>query len=101
MYIAGMGIIFNRGRGLANLEKALTQGWIMPESATLQTPTQYSPLGELASGASVYRVPAEAITDKQVLKESRRADNFSKMATLAAYDALVDSRIPEKNKHRL
>jgi 3-oxoacyl-[acyl-carrier-protein] synthase II len=81
MYIAGMGIVFNRGRGLANLEKALIAGWVMPDP--------------------VYRVPAEAITDKQVLKETRRADNFSKMAILAAFDALVDSGIPEQSKQRL
>ena len=81
MYIAGMGIVFNRGRGLANLEKALIAGWVRPDRA--------------------YRVPQETITDKQVLKETRRADNFSKMATLAAYDALADSGIPEQDKQRL
>jgi len=97
MYIAGIGIIFNRGRGLANLEKALTEGWVMPNSAILQTPTK----GQSTSGAAVYRVPPEAITDKQVLKEARRADSFSKMATLAAFDALVDSGIPEPNKAKL
>ena len=46
MYIAGMGIVFNRGRGLANLEKALAEGWVMPDSATWRTPTQF----DLASG---------------------------------------------------
>ena len=81
MYIAGIGIVFNRGRGLANLEKALIAGWVMPEQ--------------------VYRVPIETITDKQVLKEARRADNFTKMATLAAYDALTDSGIPKQSKQRL
>jgi 3-oxoacyl-[acyl-carrier-protein] synthase II len=82
MHIAGMGIIFNRGRGLANLENALTQGWIKPID-------------------TAYRVPKEAITDKEVLKEARRADNFTKMATLAAYDALADSGIPQESKNRL
>ncbi|MFH0917708.1 MAG: beta-ketoacyl synthase N-terminal-like domain-containing protein, partial [Candidatus Omnitrophota bacterium] len=112
MYIAGLGIVFNRGRGLANLEKALIDGWVMPDSATWRTPTQNSPLGDtgaipinarcqLASGTAAYRVPTEAIADKHVLKEDRRADNFSKMAILAAYDALADSGIPEQNKQRL
>jgi len=82
MHIAGMGIVFNRGRGLASLEKALIEGWV-------------------ASAEAVYRVPAEAITDKQVLKEARRADQFTKMATLAAYDALIDSGIPEQSKPKL
>ncbi|HNW39997.1 MAG TPA: beta-ketoacyl synthase N-terminal-like domain-containing protein [Candidatus Omnitrophota bacterium] len=81
MYIAGMGIVFNRGRGLTNLEKALTQGWVKPNP--------------------VYRVPAEALADKQVLKEARRADNLSKMATLSAFDALADSGLPEKSKSNL
>ena len=81
MYITGMGVVFNRGRGLAILEKSLLEGWVMPDT--------------------VYRVPIEAITDKLVLKEARRADNFSKMATIAAYDALADSGIPEQNKARL
>jgi 3-oxoacyl-[acyl-carrier-protein] synthase II len=81
MYIAGIGIIFNRGRGLDKLEKALIKGWVMPET--------------------VYRVPAEALTDKQVLKEARRADNFTKMATLAAHDALVDGNIPQEAKQKL
>jgi len=81
MHIAGMGIIFNRGRGLANLDNALTQGWVRPDP--------------------FYRIPIESITDKQVLKEARRADIFSKMATLAAYDALVDSGIPEAKKERI
>ncbi|MCX5698245.1 MAG: beta-ketoacyl synthase N-terminal-like domain-containing protein [Candidatus Omnitrophica bacterium] len=96
MYIAGMGIVFNRGRGLANLEKALIAGWVMP-SATWRTPTQY----QSAPGELFYQVPAEAITDKQVFKEARRADNFSKMATLAAFDALVDSSIPKQSKQKL
>ena len=88
MHIAGMGIVFNRGRGLANLNQALTEGWIMPNSVT-------------ASCAGVYQVPPEVIIDKQVLKDVRRADNFSKMATLAAFDALADSGIPEENKSKL
>lgn len=81
MHIAGMGIVFNRGRGLANLEKALIEGWIMPNP--------------------VYQVSTEVVTDKQVLKETRRADHFTKMATLAAFDALADSGIPEQSKQKL
>ncbi|MCX5694857.1 MAG: beta-ketoacyl synthase N-terminal-like domain-containing protein [Candidatus Omnitrophica bacterium] len=81
MYIAGIGIVFNRGRGLVNLEKALIEGWVKP--------------------APAYQVPAETITDKQVLKEARRADNLTKMATIAAFDALMDSGIPEQSKEKL
>jgi len=82
MYIAGMGVVFNRGRGLASLENALIQGWVKPN--------------EFA-----YRVPQETLTDKQVLKEARRADSFTKMATLAAYDALADSNIPQETRAKV
>jgi len=34
MYIAGMGVVFSRGRGLANFEKALIAGWVMPTAFT-------------------------------------------------------------------
>jgi hypothetical protein len=56
MNIAGMGIIFNRGRGIQSLERALEEGWRLPQP--------------------VYRVPVEAITDKAVLKEARRAERY-------------------------
>jgi len=72
MNIAGMGVVFNRGRGVQSLEKALKEGWVPP-------------------GDSTYSVPADTLKDKSVLKEMRRADDFSKMACLAAYDAFTDS----------
>lgn len=81
MYIAGMGIIFNRGRGLDILEKALEDGWV--------------------NSGSVYGVPEEVLKDKIVLKDARRADDFSKMAILAAHDALADSGLGEKIKPKL
>jgi len=37
------------------------------------------------------RVPKEIIADKSILREARRADDFTKMAVLAAHDAFVDS----------
>lgn len=79
MYIAGMGIVFNRGRGLAALDSALAAGWAKPPD-------------------SFYRVSKETLSDKEVLKEARRADSFTKMATLAAYDALADSQVPPEAK---
>ncbi len=81
MHIAGIGIIFNRGRGLENLDKALQEGWRKPYP--------------------VYRVPVEALTDKNVLKDARRADDLTKMAVLAAYDAFTDSGLGLEAKKTL
>jgi len=81
MYIAGIGIIFNRGRGIESLKKSLEEGWRMP--------------------SPVYRVPVESIIDKTVLKEARRADDLSKMAVLAAHDAFIDSGLKEEAKESL
>jgi len=81
MHIAGMGVVFNRGRGLDVLEKALEDGWVMPDSG--------------------YRVLPTTLIDKVALKEARRADNLSKMASLAAYDAFIDSGISNSVKDNL
>jgi 3-oxoacyl-[acyl-carrier-protein] synthase II len=79
MHIAGIGVLFNRGRGIESLAKALEEGWRMPYS--------------------VYGVPPEGIIDKSVLKEARRADDLSKMAVLAAHDAFIDSGLgPDEKK---
>jgi 3-oxoacyl-[acyl-carrier-protein] synthase II len=41
----------------------------------------------------VYSVEQKTMTDKTVLKNMRRADRFSKMAVLAAWDAVKDSGV--------
>ncbi|MFA5087664.1 MAG: beta-ketoacyl synthase N-terminal-like domain-containing protein [Candidatus Omnitrophota bacterium] len=82
MNIAGMGIMFHRGRGRESLEKALGEGWVLPEGA-------------------VYSLPEEALRDRSVLKEMRRADKFSKMACLAAHDAFADSGLGEEARNSL
>lgn len=82
MNIAGIGVVFNRGRGVQSLETALKEGWVPPED-------------------SMYSVPADTLKDKSVLKEMRRADDFSKMACLAAYDAFIDSGLGNEVKSSL
>ena len=82
MNISGIGLVFNRGRGVQSLETALKEGWVPPED-------------------SVYSVPADTLKDKSVLKEMRRADDFSKMACLAAYDAFADSGLGNEVKSSL
>jgi 3-oxoacyl-[acyl-carrier-protein] synthase II len=46
----------------------------------------------------VYSVDQETLTDKTVLKNMRRADRFSKMAVLGAWDAVEDSGIAFQEK---
>jgi 3-oxoacyl-[acyl-carrier-protein] synthase II len=83
MNIAGMGLVSARGRGVAALEQALEQGWVPPGDVEVKG---------LASGRlPVYAVSAETLSDKVVLAKARRADRFTRMAVLAASDALQDS----------
>ncbi|MFH0879351.1 MAG: beta-ketoacyl synthase N-terminal-like domain-containing protein [Lentisphaerota bacterium] len=80
MNISGMGILFSRGRGVPALEQALEQGLAPPSRVALNQRTM-----------PVYSVTAESMTDKLVLSKARRADRLSRMAVLAAADALQDS----------
>ena len=72
MKIQGIGIVFNRGLGVARLEEALHDGWKAP-------------------GGPAYLVDLDAVPEKTILKKVRRADKLSKMAVLAAADAVSDS----------
>lgn len=89
MYIAGIGVVFSGGRGIDHFEESLKQGWIPPsQNERFFLPGQKMP---------VYQVDKETLTDKNRLKKMRRADRFSKMATIAACDAFYDSGLsPEK-----
>jgi 3-oxoacyl-[acyl-carrier-protein] synthase II len=73
MHIAGIGVVFNRGRGV----------------------------GSLFRSDSTSRIDPELLKDKDVLKEARRADDFTKCAVLAAHDAFVDSGLGLKDKESL
>ena len=83
MNITGIGTVFTRGRGINNFEAALIEGWVPP----LQQPYSLLPDKSLP----VYTVNKEYLVDKKLLKKTRRADKFSKMAVLAACDAVTDS----------
>jgi 3-oxoacyl-[acyl-carrier-protein] synthase II len=90
MNVAGVGVVFTRGRGIETLENALAQGWIPPAIKTVpSSPDQTMP---------VYSVEQETISDKAILKNMRRADRFGKMAVLAASDAVRDSGIVVQNR---
>lgn len=83
MNIAGMGLVTTRGRGLPALEKALEQGWVPPVEVEVK--------GTSSGRLPVYAVAPDTLVDKTVLVKARRADRFTRMAVLAASDALADS----------
>lgn len=73
MNIAGIGVLCSQGRGVARFEQALNESSV---------PSNVS--------ESCHRIPSEALEDREVLWDIRRADRFSKMAVLGAYDAMRD-----------
>ncbi len=82
MKIQGTGIVSTLGRGIETLESALKHGPVEPTCA--EVPFQESPF-------PVYAVAHETLNDPALLRRARRADRFSKMATLAAADAVRES----------
>ena len=82
MNVAGIGLVFAGGRGVGSLEEALRRGWSPPSRGEVPRP---------AGGVvPVYAVEEKTVKDKTVLRNMRRADRFSKMAVLAAWDAMRD-----------
>ncbi|PKL52629.1 MAG: hypothetical protein CVV37_00065 [Nitrospira bacterium HGW-Nitrospira-1] len=90
MNLLGIGIIFSGGRGIGRYEDALKQGW--------QQPVEYD-IPRIQKRLPVYAVNNGDIADKVLLKKMRRADKLSKMAVLAASDAIKDSGV-DINKNR-
>lgn len=72
MTFLGLGVISPCGRGTECHQAALECG---------------------SEGAVGTRVAADVLKDRAVLKNMRRADRFSRMAVLAAHDALADAGI--------
>jgi len=89
--IQGMGIVCTRGRGADALESALSEGWRPPLPPADPAPEWAFP---------VYRIAAETLSDKAVLRSMRRADRFSKVAALAAWDAACDAGIAPGGRRR-
>jgi len=82
MNILGIGIVFSRGRGIDCFEKALQEGWRAPSEVEIKGKKSFA-----------YQVDSQTISDKTLLKKMRRADKLSRMAALAAADALDNSGI--------
>ncbi|RKX47519.1 MAG: hypothetical protein DRP64_00800 [Verrucomicrobia bacterium] len=89
MRIFGTGLVCARGRGK---EAVISQDWKPPEFIEVPFQEELFP---------VYAVAPETLKDKAVLGGMRRADRFSKMATLAAHDAVADSGIELENPERV
>jgi 3-oxoacyl-[acyl-carrier-protein] synthase II len=88
MNIQGIGILFCRGRGIESFQQALTTGWQAPSLVTIKD-----------RSFPAYQVDLDRVSDKAIIKKLRRSDKLSKMAVLAASDAVVDSGIgPEEQK---
>lgn len=83
MNVAGIGIVSACGRGVGALEQALDRGWVPPATVEVR--------GVEPLRLPVLAVAPETLTDKTVLVKARRADRFTRMAVLAACDAVEDS----------
>lgn len=90
MNISGIGIVFTGGRGIECYQKTLEQGWTVPLWKKFVSRFDIS--------LPVYCLKQGTLADKTVLKKIRRADRFSKMAVLAAWDAFCDSGVSIKGK---
>ncbi len=87
MIVSGIGILFARGCGVETFEKALRNGWQPPSSVEAR---------RTAGGKRLaYQVNFDTVQDKSLLKKIRRADKLSKMAVIAASDALASSGIAD------
>jgi 3-oxoacyl-[acyl-carrier-protein] synthase II len=85
--ILGIGMIFSGGMGVGALENALRSGWTKPsEVDCTRTDGRTIP---------VFQVDLDNVVDRTLLKKLRRADKLSKMAVLAAADALADAEIAD------
>lgn len=71
--VLGSGVITPSGRGWENQD-------VLAEAPS--------------DGSHIYRLPADGLSDREVLKKLRRADRFSKMAALSGWDAIVDAGLP-------
>ena len=85
MNVVGIGVISAHGRGVASFETALLRGWVPPSHPDDCPDATMAPFA--------YRVDQASLSDGSISKRMRRADRFSKMAALAAWDAVRDSGI--------
>ena len=94
MNINGIGILFSGGFGISSLEKSLRSGWTNP-------PLVDGLGGGCGSKLSAFIVDLDRVEEKSLLKKMRRCDKLSRMAVLAASDALKDSGMGNIERERI
>ncbi len=92
MNILGTGIVFTRGQGMDSFERALLEGWRGP--GTVASPPS------IHKERRAYLVEQGALSDRAMLKKMRRADKLSKMAVIAASEALGNSTVKDMNRKK-
>ena len=90
MKIIGIGTLFSGGRGIDAFQQALAKGWQAP-----------SPLACRDRTLPAYQVDLDGMADRTVLKKLRRADKLSKIAVVAASDAVADSGLGAAEQQKM
>ncbi len=85
MNILGIGTVCSAGVGIGSFENALQRGWREPSIVEARNVP--------GGSCPVYQVNLEAAADRTLLKKIRRADKLSKMAVVAAAEALRDGGV--------
>ncbi|MFH1147753.1 MAG: beta-ketoacyl synthase N-terminal-like domain-containing protein [Pseudomonadota bacterium] len=93
MYLLRMGIVFAGGCGVSSFEEALARG--RKEAAATGADTSDR------SRVFAYRVDLESASNRHILTKIRRSDRLSKMAVLAAAEALGNCQFEGFAKDRL
>ncbi len=91
MFISGLGILYSKGRGMTTLTSDLEHGPMTPEFVTV--PLVGNPL-------PVLFIKPDLLKDPLLPRSMRRADRFSRIATLAALDAVEQSGQPLQDASR-
>jgi 3-oxoacyl-[acyl-carrier-protein] synthase II len=89
--ILGTGIIFAGGSGTGSFENALKEGWQPPGKIDTASEDKFN---------CAYQVDMGAVPDRALIKKIRRSDKLSKMAVVAASEALKNSGIEDLDKKK-
>lgn len=92
MNIQGIGQVSALGRGIESFQTVLKTGRIDPSRIDVPFQEALFP---------VYAVARQTLKDPALLRGARRADRFSKMAVLAACDAVSHSGVPFDRPERV
>jgi len=92
MNILGTGIVFTRGQGMDSFERALQEGWRSP--GIVPSPPS------IHEERRAYLVEHRTLSDRELMKKVRRADKLSKMAVIAASEALRNSTGEDINRKK-